>query len=457
MLNLSILKQNVLNRNAVLNHVGLCGFSALYALISFLMVLNLSFEMKLVLIHFMWISGSLISYYYIYSVKNYLQDNTKNLIHISKLPLISAVGAGASLIVWGLTGNCYFLSSEVPSIQYNNLYMNQIGGFNPSILVKLLSSLIFISTLYSSFYILKLILTSEEKNKVLIIGIVLTFVAFMIDVSISFTDPYYLVPIMFLANIFEINRITQFNQMELGRKLQGLTKELIQTSKLSEAGNYFALLAHEIMNPLQAVKAYFHKLTNGNDQLLDDSSQKSIAIINKELDRIERLAKNVKKYIKVNDEQEMVSSDLALIINDSTEMIHLRAYYAGVTIKVKHSETLLFVRVIPDQLIQVFTNLLSNAVEALNGLEKRWIEISYQQDLRGDKVIISIKDSGKGILPELQTKIWENRFTTKTESGTGLGLGICRRIISNQSGNLYLNTKSPYTEFIIELPLAKSS
>ena len=82
------------------------------------------------------------------------------------------------------------------------------------------------------------------------------------------------------------------------------------------------------------------------------------------------------------------------------------------------------------------------------------IGILFPIDNENKKVLVSIKDSGAGICPTVQDKIWEHRFTTKKETGVGIGLNLCLLIVKNHGGTIYLNKKSENTEFIIELPLS---
>jgi len=107
----------------------------------------------------------------------------------------------------------------------------------------------------------------------------------------------------------------------------------------------------------------------------------------------------------------------------------------------------------PGELQQVFTNLLLNAADAMNGLGK--IAITSCAAPERDGVIITFADTGSGIPPELRDKIFDPFFTTKPPGkGTGLGLSIVYGVIQRHGGTI--EVESPHnggTEFIIRLPL----
>ena len=108
----------------------------------------------------------------------------------------------------------------------------------------------------------------------------------------------------------------------------------------------------------------------------------------------------------------------------------------------------------PGQLNQVFMNVLSNAIDALP--DKGSITISTSKS--NESVRISIKDTGKGIPVDIQSRIFEPFFTTKeVGQGTGLGLSICHSIIEKHNGSIKVNSEvGKGSEFVIVLPVKQS-
>lgn len=392
----------------------------------------------------------MISYFYINSIKAYLGDNSESLNRIKILPLISA-GAGAiMMLIYVIFDINYFVVTDVPFVTTKNLYMQAIGGFNPPGRIKFLSLLLLISTLASSWYFFRYIYKSGRREILLTVGIVADFFILANDLIPSIVDVPFVLPVIFLANIFEILRITHANQMELGNKVKGMHEELIHSSRLSEAGNYYAGLAHEILNPLFAAKGYFKLLLVKLETDKVSNVTHYIQQIEKQHERIESLALNVREYTKIGSTEEAIVC-LNTIISDSIETINLKASVEGVRINYLSTENSVFFNCRKNQFVQVITNLLNNAIEAIKEEDEKWINIQIKP-AENDQIVISISDSGKGIAPHLRDKIWDRRFTTK-KNGSGLGLNICKDIILNHGGAILLNDESHHTEFLIRLPV----
>lgn len=452
--NYFIEKQKIIDKDLIQNHIGLCVSSTVYTFTTFLLVYKFSVETNLKLMHLMWISGSLVTYFYIKAIKRFLKDDSGNLKWIQILPLLSGFGALLYAVIWGMTGRIFFVSSELPYKSYGNLFMQHIGGFNAGGEIKFLGLLLFLPTVYSAIYFIRFILKSNKPDIILLTGIGLTLLATINDIVISVWDGTYLLPFMFAAHIFEILRITHYNQTKAALELKETNKDLIETAKLSEVGSNYALLAHEILNPLQAASSYFEVLIKKfPSEHITSDMQRCIDQVKKQHLRIDKLAKNVKRNARISPHTEFSEAILATIIQESMETIHMKAYAAGVKINYHPQKENLKIHCLQDQMIQVITNLLSNSIEAINQLEDRWVEINHNIDIEKRKVLVSIKDSGKGISPLVQEKIWEHRFTTKKETGVGIGLNLCLVIVKNHGGTIYLNKQCQNTEFIIELPI----
>ena len=103
----------------------------------------------------------------------------------------------------------------------------------------------------------------------------------------------------------------------------------------------------------------------------------------------------------------------------------------------------------PDRLIQVWTNLVHNGIQAMKG--KGRLEISIRQ--QNEQVVVRISDSGCGIPIDIKDRIFDAFFTTKPMGeGSGLGLDICRKIIDKHQGEIIVESKPGYTTFEVKLP-----
>ncbi|MGC1246987.1 MAG: HAMP domain-containing sensor histidine kinase, partial [Spirulinaceae cyanobacterium] len=104
-----------------------------------------------------------------------------------------------------------------------------------------------------------------------------------------------------------------------------------------------------------------------------------------------------------------------------------------------------------DELVQVWTNLIHNAIQAMDGKGKLEIGVAQQQE----NVVVEITDSGAGIPPEVAEKIFDPFFTTKPAGeGSGLGLDIVRKIITKHQGNITFESIPGKTTFKVTLPIS---
>jgi signal transduction histidine kinase len=102
------------------------------------------------------------------------------------------------------------------------------------------------------------------------------------------------------------------------------------------------------------------------------------------------------------------------------------------------------------QMNRMFTNLLTNALEACNGRDVCRVDIDEQKD--DNNIRVSIRDNGEGIPAEMQDKIFTPNFTTKS-SGTGLGLAMVKGIVEQARGKIWFETGGNGTTFYVEIPL----
>ena len=108
-----------------------------------------------------------------------------------------------------------------------------------------------------------------------------------------------------------------------------------------------------------------------------------------------------------------------------------------------------------DELNQVWTNLIHNALQAMDYKGTLTLRSRLDQSGTCPQIIVQVEDTGHGIPPELHNRVWESFFTTKESGeGSGLGLGICKRIIEKHAGRLFFESQPGKTTFTVVLPLA---
>ncbi|WP_078381236.1 PAS domain S-box protein [Sutcliffiella halmapala] len=205
---------------------------------------------------------------------------------------------------------------------------------------------------------------------------------------------------------------------------------MLQSEKLSVAGQLAAGIAHEIRNPLTAIKGFFKLLEREIDQ-----KQEYFHIIESELSRIELILSELLLLAKPHQVR-VQNVALDSLLKDVTTLLETQAIMNNVWFDMKLEADNPFVKCDDNQVKQVFINLIKNGIEAMSEGGIIFIETKDVDD----EVVISIRDEGKGIPEEVIARLGEPFFTTKT-TGTGLGLMITFNIIKNHQGLLSVKSE----------------
>lgn len=169
------------------------------------------------------------------------------------------------------------------------------------------------------------------------------------------------------------------------------------------------------------------------------------------LDAVERASKVVfalKNYARVEHSEDKQAVDVRASIESVLDLYGTQIKQ-GIAVEREFAE-LPPIRGHADELVQVWTNLIHNAMHAMDGRGNLQLR-SAQQD---GHVVVSVTDSGPGVPPELQAKIFEPFFSTKPRGeGTGLGLHICQQIVAKHGGAILLDSQPGKTTFSVRLPV----
>ncbi|MCA1029407.1 PAS domain S-box protein [Bacillus timonensis] len=227
-----------------------------------------------------------------------------------------------------------------------------------------------------------------------------------------------------------------------------MEEQLRKSDTLSVVGELAAGIAHEIRNPMTALKGFIHLLQGS---VKEDFSM-YFNVITTELMRIESI---ITEFLVLAKPQAIKYQqvDLDKIMKDTIELLSPQAILSNVQVKSKFGANLPSIYCEPNQLKQVFINILKNAIEVMpkGGI----VDVSIARKDR-DNLLISLTDQGGGIPKDKIKKLGEPFYTTK-ERGTGLGLMVSYKIIEEHKGNIVVESElGKGTTFYISLPIYQS-
>ena len=256
--------------------------------------------------------------------------------------------------------------------------------------------------------------------------------------------------------IFKTNELKEIDEYD---KDNSLENQLIHTSKMAQIGIMSTEITHEMTQPLTYLNNYLYTLSDDlttDDPILNNKLKNNLDIANKEVNRLIKLVNHIQEFSRKDLEQiripikfSKVISQTLLIMNDQIQSTNIRL--------IKNiQKDLPYLNVNPNDMEQVFINLLQNAIDSLKEIENNAVlEIVIYHKKEQNKFFIEINDNGKGVDEQIRNKIFTPFFTTKPAGeGTGLGLNIIQKIIEKYSGTINCRSSDGQgASFIISLPL----
>jgi two-component system, NtrC family, sensor kinase len=237
--------------------------------------------------------------------------------------------------------------------------------------------------------------------------------------------------------------------------------QLIQSEKMAALGLLVAGVAHEINTPMGAIHSNNDIMTRAVGKvrkLLEPAPDKEVRRLldilgeicrNNEIatERIMNIVRSLKNFARLDEAErkkvnihEGIESTLSLLRHQLKNRIRIVKCFGDIP----------EIECYPNELNQVFMNILVNAAQAI----KHRGEITVKTWREGDRVKIAISDTGVGIPPENLSKVFDPGFTTKGVGlGTGLGLSICYKIIQDHRGTIEAESSKQGTTFTISIPL----
>lgn len=232
--------------------------------------------------------------------------------------------------------------------------------------------------------------------------------------------------------------------------LRSLEQQVQRSDRLAMIGQIVAGTAHEIRNPLTSIKGFLQVLNRTFQQNGMEREEGYTDLMLAEIDRINEL---VGEFLLLSKPKNVTYDkiDVSSVLRDILPIINNQAVLYNVTIQ--YESVYQIPKIVADRelLKQVFINLCKNGIEAM--VQGGTLTIIERIEYRERKIHVDIQDAGPGIPAFLIDKIFDPFFTTK-ESGTGLGLSVCQRIIHDIGGSIRVSSKGYGTTFTVSLPFS---
>ena len=229
-------------------------------------------------------------------------------------------------------------------------------------------------------------------------------------------------------------------------------KEVMATEKQASLDELTASFAHEIRNPIAAAKSLVQQMGE------DPTSQENVEYAKVALDELQRVEKSVSHLLKYAKEEDynFDNHNLAAILDASLTQMRAKLESKNVSISRNYigGPT---VRADADKLRQVFTNIIDNAIDAMEAnAAERHLDVAIRSNVPG-MATVTIRDNGCGIPEDKLAKIFNPFYTTK-QTGTGLGMGIAKKVVESHRGKIEVISRiGEGTMMSISIPLADAA
>ncbi|MEW5798392.1 MAG: PAS domain S-box protein [Bacteroidota bacterium] len=226
-----------------------------------------------------------------------------------------------------------------------------------------------------------------------------------------------------------------------------LEQQLLRAQKMETFGTLAAGIAHEVGNPLTSISSIVQILQRSTN---DDFTKDKLEMVKNQINRITKIIRELVDFSRPSPHV-VQDVDVNAVMKEALNIVQYGKKVRSITFNSDLQQNLPRVAVVSDQLVQVFLNILMNAVDACEGKSS---SISVKTELRGDVIDITMSDTGCGIAEENVQKIFDPFFTTKEAGkGTGLGLWVSLGIIKSFGGDIHVeSTLGQGTTFIVTLP-----
>ena len=247
--------------------------------------------------------------------------------------------------------------------------------------------------------------------------------------------------------------VTVLRDFSTWKRLEQLQMErrMLEMEKFAATGRLAGTIAHEINNPMEAIKNAIFLLRNK----VEPDAQQIYDALKSETDRVTRIVRQMLGLYR--NAGQLATFDLNLIVEDTLTLFSRPLAKDGITVE-KQFGKLPPTKGSADQFRQLLSNLVVNAQDSMAGGGKLTIRTAHIKSTRGayEQVSLVVADTGTGIPNEIRKTMFEPFVTTKGEKGTGLGLWIVKGIVENHGGRIHVRSSAGKgTIFKIVFPVSR--
>jgi len=228
-----------------------------------------------------------------------------------------------------------------------------------------------------------------------------------------------------------LHDLTEIRELERRR----VEQQLFESEKLAAVGRLAASIAHEVNNPLEAIKNALYLMQAGAE---GDKNSRFLEIARKETERVSHIIRQMLGFARRPGEVDWV--DVNQLLEETLVLLEKKMRQLRIRITKSFDDSLPRVRARADQLRQVFLNLIINAQQAIEGDGEIVISTSRYEQALQPSILVQLKDSGVGIAEDDLTRIFDPFFSTG-KKGTGLGLWVTQDIVRQHGGRIEVSSE----------------
>ena len=414
----------------------------------------------------MWASGGLVLGLWMRSVTRFVGAGEHRLILVlSRLLYVLALIVVLD-VVWTLFGGTSLMFEYRPRGSSSILIAASGDVFRHRPLADLVAASSILVLLVASIALLIIVRRERPDERLVLLGVVLTAVFASTQAGLAGTDSKFTAPLLFMANLIEAMRITWVSRVRIGEELEAVRREqeeqailldhqleqLQLSDRMATLGEHTAQVTHDLRNPLSAVLAgvEFAELELAEPEPDHARLAESLAIARTGLEHTLTLVRRITRQARASGPAPLETLALGELLDAALSLVRPRL--SGVQIERAFPEDLRL-RGRSTELIQLLVNLISNACDAMEGLEERRITVRARAG--SEHIELELEDAGQRPPDAIVARMFKQRFTTRADAeGTGLGLAICARVVRQHGGTIEVDPQAPHTTIRVTLPRA---